>query len=59
MNLSPEQAKQETPMLEPGETIQGRPRILVNDIATKDHHSSTLLPEFENVWRYMAATNAY
>lgn len=59
MNLSPEQAKQETAMVEPGEAIEGNPRILVNDIATKDHHNSTLLPEFENVWKYMATTDVH
>ncbi len=59
MNLSSEQAKQETAMVAPGETIQGSPRILVNDIATKDHHNSTLLPEFENVWKYMATADVH
>lgn len=59
MNLSPEQVKQETAMVQPGESIQGSPRILVNDIATKDHHNSTVLPEFENVWKYMATTDVH
>jgi hypothetical protein len=43
-------------MVEPGHAIHGDSHILVNNIA-KLAHSSTLLPEFENVWEYMATTN--
>jgi len=46
-------AKPETLMVEPGEEIHGDYQILINSIK-KGAHGSTLLPEFENVWRYMA-----
>ena len=45
--------KPETLMVQPGETIHGDDQILVNNL-TERAHGSTLLPEFENVWRYMA-----
>lgn len=38
----------------PGEVIHGDHHILVNDYPTKRHHGSTLFPQFENVWKYMA-----
>lgn len=52
MNISAEQAKRETAMVQPGETIPDDPRILINDVTTGPH-GTTLLPRFENVWKYM------
>jgi hypothetical protein len=46
-------AKPETLMVEPGQVIRGDPQILINDETVRPH-GSTLLPEFENVWQYMA-----
>ncbi len=46
-------AKPKTEMVAPGETIEGNYQILVNDL-TANPHGSTVRPEFENVWRYMA-----
>lgn len=46
----------ETIMVRPGEVIHGYHRILINDFPTKKRHGSTLFPQFENVWRYMAMT---
>lgn len=43
----------DTLMVQPGEAVQGQAQILVNDISTRDPHSSTLLPVFRPVWRYM------
>lgn len=43
----------DTLMVRPGVPIDSRHQILVNNIATKDPHGSTLLPEFRNVWAYM------
>jgi hypothetical protein len=43
-------------MVKPGETIQGYHHILINNIPTKQHHSSTLFPVFKNVWKYMVTT---
>ncbi len=43
----------DTLMVQAGEKIQGNHHILINDISTKDHHGSTLFPEFKNVWAYM------
>lgn len=37
----------------PGVTITGNWRILVTDIATSSPHSSTIFPEFSNVWHFM------
>lgn len=48
--------KPETQMVQPGDVIHGDYQILINDIETKRPHGSTLFPEFENVWEYMAAT---
>lgn len=44
---------QDTVMVSPGVAVKGHPRILVNRIATRDPHGSTLRPEFKNVWAYM------
>ncbi len=41
-------------MVYPGEMIRGNYRILINDIPTEAHHNSTLFPQFQNVWKYMA-----
>lgn len=46
----------ETLMVKSGEVIHGYHRILINDFPTKKRHGSTLFPQFENVWRYMATT---
>jgi hypothetical protein len=43
-----------TLMVTPGEVIHGRHQILINNIPTRQHHGSTLFPQFENVWKYMA-----
>jgi hypothetical protein len=40
-------------LVKPGEAIEGDHHILINDFPTK-YHGSTLLPQYENVWRYMA-----
>jgi hypothetical protein len=50
-------SKPDTAMVQPGEVIQGSHQILVNDIDTKQAHGSTLFPDFENVWKYMATEN--
>lgn len=42
--------------VEPGERIRGNYQILTNDFPTPKHHGSTLFPQFENVWEYMATT---
>lgn len=39
-------------MVKPGKVIHGNYRILINDLS-KSPHSSTLSPQFENVWKYM------
>jgi len=52
-----EMAKPEMPMVKmvrPGEAIHGDYHILINDFPTKQHHGSTLFPQFANVWEYMA-----
>lgn len=41
--------------VKPGEVIRGRHQILINDFPTRQHHGSTLFPQFDNVWKYMAA----
>lgn len=43
-----------TLMVEPGEGIHGDHHILINNYPTRQHHGSTLFPQFENVWKYMA-----
>jgi hypothetical protein len=45
-------AQPKTEMVEPGQTIEGDYQILINNL-TKGAHGSTVLPEFENVWKYM------
>jgi hypothetical protein len=47
-------AQPETVMVKPGEAIEGEHQILINDFPTKQHHGSTLFPQFANVWKYMA-----
>lgn len=47
-------AKPETLMVAPGQEIRGNYQILINN-ETERPHGSTLLPEFENVWKYLAA----
>lgn len=45
-----------TPLtVQPDEAIHGDYQILINE-ETKQAHGSTLFPEFENVWKYMATT---
>jgi hypothetical protein len=53
MNL----AKPDPQMVFPGEDVRGDSQILINDIDTKQPHGSTLFPQFENVWKYMAAAS--
>lgn len=43
-------------MVKPGQAIHGNYHILINNYPTKNHHGSTLFPQFSNVWRYMATT---
>lgn len=40
-------------MVKPGEPIEGDHHILINDFPTR-YHGSTLLPQYKNVWEYMA-----
>ncbi len=47
----------ETVMVDPGKEIRGDGQILVNDL-TAGPHGSTLLPRFENVWKYMVTAGA-
>ena len=49
-------SKPDARMVKPGETIHGDYHILINDFPTKQHHGSTLFPQFENVWKYMVTT---
>lgn len=49
-------SKPEPLMVEPGEVIKGDHQILTNDV-TPRAHGSTLLPQFENVWKYMATVS--
>jgi pimeloyl-ACP methyl ester carboxylesterase len=46
-------AKPETLTLQPGDQVKGQYRILVNT-EEKNPHGTTILPEFEDVWKYMA-----
>lgn len=48
-------SKPDTLTVKPGEAIQGDYHILINDFPTK-YHGSTLLPQYKNVWEYMATT---
>lgn len=50
-------SKPETLAVKPGEVIHSDCQILVNDLPTKSPHGSTVLPEFENVWKYMVTAN--
>lgn len=43
----------DTLMIYPGIPIKSHHHILVNNIPTNAPHSSTLFPEFKNVWAYM------
>jgi hypothetical protein len=49
-----ELTKPEALMVAPGEAISGEHQILTNDVEAKRAHGSTIQPEFENVWRYLA-----
>ncbi len=46
-------SKAESLAVQPGEAIHSNCQILVNDIPAKSPHGSTVLPKFENVWKYM------
>ncbi len=48
-------SKPDTLMVKPGEVIHGYHQILINDYPTRQHHGSTLFPQFENVWKYMVS----
>ncbi len=50
-------ANPETLMVKPGEAISGEHRILVNDMEAARGHGSTILPEFENAWKYLATVD--
>lgn len=41
-------------MVTPGEVIHGDHHILINNFPTRRHHGSTMFPQFNNVWKYMA-----
>lgn len=43
----------DTLMIHPDVVIKTHHHILVNNIPTRDPHSSTLFPEFKNAWSYM------
>lgn len=45
-------SKSDALMVKPGEAVRGDHHILINDFPTK-YHGSTLLPQYENVWKYM------
>lgn len=45
--------KPETLAVKPGETIEGKFQIFVNDVPKKQAHGSTLSTQFTNVWDYM------
>lgn len=49
-------SKADTLTVEPGEVIRGDHHILINDVHTNRHHNSTLFPQFESIWEYMATT---
>lgn len=46
-------AKPETLAVKPGEVLQGKYQIFVNDVPKKRAHGSTLSTQFTNVWSYM------
>lgn len=43
-------------MVKPDESIHGNYHIFINNYPTKNHHGSTLFPQFRNVWKFMATT---
>jgi hypothetical protein len=43
----------DTPMVEPGQVINGVHQVLVNDVEVKHAHGSTVSEQFENVWNYL------
>lgn len=47
----------ETLMIDSGKEIRGEDQILTNDLTTGPH-GSTLLPRFENVWKYMVTAGS-
>jgi hypothetical protein len=47
----------ETLMVDAGKEIRGDDQIVMNDLTTGPH-GSTLLPRFENVWKYMVTAGA-
>jgi hypothetical protein len=49
-------SKPNTLMVKPGEVIRANSHILINNFPTGQAHGSTLFPQFENVWKYMATT---
>jgi hypothetical protein len=49
-------SKPETPTVEPGKAIHGHYQILINTI-TQQPHGTTMQPEFENVWDYLATVD--
>ena len=50
-------SKPDTLMVKEGEVIHGDHHILINDFPTKNYHGATLLPQFKNVWEYMATAS--
>ena len=48
--------KPDTLLVQPGEVIHANSHILINNFPTEEPHGSTLFPQFENVWQYMATT---
>lgn len=48
-----EMPKPDAFMVKPGATIEGDHHILINDFPAR-YHGSTLLPQYQNVWKYMA-----
>ena len=50
-------ANPETSNVKPGEVIHGDCHILISNLPTKQPHGSTLLPQFTNVWEYLATAN--
>lgn len=49
-------SKPDTLTVEPDKAIQGDHPILINDFPSK-YHGSTLLPQYKNVWKYMATAD--
>lgn len=46
-------AKPDTLRVKRGQVIHGDCHILINNMPAKRSHGSTLLPQFQNVWKYM------